>query len=695
MNSNFSISRLSRWFVLVLCMVPMAATAQLSWKAPASAHSGTSQYVEASHSWLPQVTVFKNGWYFTNGDSYSAGDIASDTGTKTVFFDVEATDNSNYEYSSRTVEFVALSNSAPSADISGDTYLVLQNGSATGSWSFSADDPDGNLYRWRVSLAPNTARWSYISGESQSSGFSYTFYSTGTYTFNLDVEDELFESASSSVTIEVVAAPVSHDLSVVSGSGDGSYFANEWAHIVAEDAQSGYEFVGWQKNYDYGPGSLDYYWMADNWFLMGGGDAELEATYQQITEYLTVISGEGSGYYPWGEWVPISANPVPSGQQFAGWILTNGSGSFQDASQLDTYFYTSVFDTTIEATYADILYRLTVTSGDGDGDYAEGRDDIVIRADYAPDGMVFSHWQVVGPGTVQNETSMLTHFTMGNGDVTVTAIYDYLYTLTVVGGTANGWSSGNCLPGTNLTLSAAAPPVGQAFARWTLSGPGSLASPDSSPTGFTTGSGNATVTASYRDVQAPTVPGPFAASSITANSFTLTWSASTDNVGVAAYEIKRGTISLGEAAIPSMNIGGLTPGTSYSMTVRARDAASPAYNWSNWSQPFIVSTLSPAPSVQQAITGASATAFTAKWSPAAGATRYRLDVSASNTFASFVTGFNNLDVGNVTTVAVTGLAPGSTYYYRVRAEYSSATSPNSSVISVRPIPFGVNVHIPY
>jgi len=59
--------------------------------------------------------------------------------------------------------------------------------------------------------------------------------------------------------------------------------------------------------------------------------------------------------------------------------------------------------------------------------------------------------------------------------------------------------------------------------------------------------------------------------------------------------------------------------------------------------------------------------FTVNWSASAGATSYIIDVSTSNTFATFVTGFNGLDVGNVTSYVVTGLASNTTYYWRAVA----------------------------
>jgi len=61
------------------------------------------------------------------------------------------------------------------------------------------------------------------------------------------------------------------------------------------------------------------------------------------------------------------------------------------------------------------------------------------------------------------------------------------------------------------------------------------------------------------------------------------------------------------------------------------------------------------------------------WSASAGATSYIIDVSTSNTFATFVTGFNGLDVGNVTSYAVTGLGSNTTYYWRARATTACAS----------------------
>jgi chitodextrinase len=80
------------------------------------------------------------------------------------------------------------------------------------------------------------------------------------------------------------------------------------------------------------------------------------------------------------------------------------------------------------------------------------------------------------------------------------------------------------------------------------------------------------------DTQAPSTPGQPTASNVTANSASLTWAASTDNVGVTAYDVYRqqggGAASVvGTVSGTSFNATGLSASTSYGFFVRARDAA--------------------------------------------------------------------------------------------------------------------------
>jgi VCBS repeat protein len=59
--------------------------------------------------------------------------------------------------------------------------------------------------------------------------------------------------------------------------------------------------------------------------------------------------------------------------------------------------------------------------------------------------------------------------------------------------------------------------------------------------------------------------------------------------------------------------------------------------------------------------------FMASWPSVKGTLGYLLDISTSDSFSSYVDGYHDLDVGNVTARVVTGLNRGTTYYHRVRA----------------------------
>lgn len=77
------------------------------------------------------------------------------------------------------------------------------------------------------------------------------------------------------------------------------------------------------------------------------------------------------------------------------------------------------------------------------------------------------------------------------------------------------------------------------------------------------------------DTQAPSRPGQPSCSAIGEDNLTLSWGAATDNVGVAAYDLYEHGNKLGEAAgdATSKVLTGLSPNTTYNLTVIARDAA--------------------------------------------------------------------------------------------------------------------------
>ncbi|MFF4655419.1 carbohydrate binding domain-containing protein [Streptomyces sp. NPDC001381] len=89
------------------------------------------------------------------------------------------------------------------------------------------------------------------------------------------------------------------------------------------------------------------------------------------------------------------------------------------------------------------------------------------------------------------------------------------------------------------------------------------------------------------DTQAPSAPSGLTSTGKTSSSVSLSWNASTDNVGVTAYDIYRGSTQVLSVAGTSATVSGLSPSTGYTFSVKARDAAG---NVSASSNPVSVTT---------------------------------------------------------------------------------------------------------
>ncbi len=78
---------------------------------------------------------------------------------------------------------------------------------------------------------------------------------------------------------------------------------------------------------------------------------------------------------------------------------------------------------------------------------------------------------------------------------------------------------------------------------------------------------------SSSDTEAPTIPTNLSSSNITSVGFDISWTASTDNVGVTGYNVYiNGTLS-GTPTTTDYSFSGLTPSTDYTVEVEAKDAA--------------------------------------------------------------------------------------------------------------------------
>ncbi|MES2141166.1 MAG: fibronectin type III domain-containing protein [Bacteroidota bacterium] len=185
---------------------------------------------------------------------------------------------------------------------------------------------------------------------------------------------------------------------------------------------------------------------------------------------------------------------------------------------------------------------------------------------------------------------------------------------------------------------------------------------------------------------APNAPGALAASNFTCTSMNANWAAAP---AATAYYLEVSTTATFSTFLPGFNnvnvgtaltknITGLLANTTYFYRVRAGNGC----DTSSYSNTVAVSTSAPLAPVAVAANNFTCTSMNANWGAVAGATVYFLEVSTSPSFGTFIAGFNNLNVNNVTTKNITGLTVNTTYYYRVRAGNGCDTSLYSNTISV-------------
>ncbi|MBF8149347.1 endonuclease [Winogradskyella sp. F6397] len=83
------------------------------------------------------------------------------------------------------------------------------------------------------------------------------------------------------------------------------------------------------------------------------------------------------------------------------------------------------------------------------------------------------------------------------------------------------------------------------------------------------------------DTEAPTNPTNLVASNPTDNSIALSWTASTDNIGVVSYDVYMDGTFSSNTTNTTATIAGLSPETEYCFTVKAKDAANNTSGFSN------------------------------------------------------------------------------------------------------------------
>jgi chitodextrinase len=183
-------------------------------------------------------------------------------------------------------------------------------------------------------------------------------------------------------------------------------------------------------------------------------------------------------------------------------------------------------------------------------------------------------------------------------------------------------------------------------------------------------------TAAVSDTTPPSQPTGLTATAAGAIAATLSWNASTDNIGVTGYIVSRNGVQIAAPAATSITDTGLAPATTYTYAVVARDAAG------NQSSPASasVTTGTPAdttpPSQPAGLTGtaASGTVVNLSWSASAddvGVTGYIVTRNGTQIATPIATSF-----------ADSGLTPATTYTYTVAARDAAGNRSTAASVSV-------------
>lgn len=359
---------------------------------------------------------------------------------------------------------------APLNDINAATtkFTVPANNS-----TITANYKDIPVVKYNLSVSGGSGAGSYTAGtvvniKANPPGAGKVF---DKWTGNTAGVEELFSSSTkftmpakdSSVTATYRDATIPEfTLTVNNGTGDGSYIEGAKVNIKANAPANGKLFDKWTGDTS-GVADVN---SPDTTYTMPAQNSTLTANYKNApvpTYQLTVSGGTGSGSYPTGTQVDVTADTPPDGKLFDRW--TGDTAGLSSTTNASTKFTMPAKASTITASYKDAPvnhYTLIVNKGNGDGSYVAGST-INLQADAPAKGETFDRW-TGNVGNIEDVHQPSTQIIMPPKNISVTASFKQtLYTLTV----KNGSGDGDYGYQTKVSISADPPAEGKVFDQWT------------------------------------------------------------------------------------------------------------------------------------------------------------------------------------------------------------------------------------
>lgn len=245
----------------------------------------------------------------------------------------------------------------------------------------------------------------------------------------------------------------------------GAFIEGEWVQIKA-NVPADRKFEGWTS-----PDTLlsELHGNENNAefeLRMLGHNVTLNATTSQ--RYYVTVNDEGNELKP-SEKTEVAAGDSfyleaagRDGWEFIGWTVDNEDVAKQlNLTKAERQSFTMPKDTDVTITANYRRYRtITVNGGTVNGETtitdALREQNVEIKAVYDPEEQVFDHWEAEGPDgwALTEEQKGAESFTLKvpKGNVTLTAMYKTLHTVTVINGTANGETTIKAVAGEKITL---------------------------------------------------------------------------------------------------------------------------------------------------------------------------------------------------------------------------------------------------
>lgn len=261
-----------------------------------------------------------------------------------------------------------------------------------------------------------------------------------------------------------------YQLTVINGTGSGTYSEGDNVQIVANEPKEGYLFAYWKVN----SGSVS--WLEDRGIynstttlVIQKTDATVEAIYRP-KHTLTVHRGVTSGEYWYGQEVEVSCSKPEKDHEFAYW--TDSTGKI--LSYANPYrFNMPDSDYDITANYKAIPYfTVKVINGTGSGTYIRNSSPTIMM-DPAPEGKKFFQWEILvgDDNDVTEPLASTTTIRNLTHNVEVQATYyipdtETPYTLTIVHKDGSVETQ-NHRVGEQVRIYADDPDEGYKFIRWT------------------------------------------------------------------------------------------------------------------------------------------------------------------------------------------------------------------------------------